>query len=158
MSEAFKVFQEKVKKFLKTNFPFEGVTVFDVTFRRERGGNTLRITVDGEHVDLDKCAEISRFLSEWLDSQEMSMHGKYVLEVSTPGLDRPLRGENDFRKFIGYVCKITLKKPIEGDRKNFKGKITEVKENTVSIYVADENTSFEIDIKNIKKSNLEIEF
>ena len=157
MLDVFKNFRDKVREYLKKNFPFEGVELFDVTFRRERGGNTLRVTVDGENVDLDKCAEISRFVSDWLDSEEMGHHGRYVLEVSTPGLDRPLRNEKDFKRFKGRMCKITLNEPILDSRKNFKGKIADVQDGVLTIFVPHENRNFEIDIKNIKKSTLHID-
>lgn len=157
MNDVFKGFKDKVKKYLKTNFPFEGVEFFDVTLRREKGGNTLRVTVDGEDVDLDKCAEVSRFVSHFLDSEEMGLNGRYILEVSTPGLDRPLKNENDFKRFKGRVCKIVLKEPVLDSRKNFRGEIVEVQSGKVIIFVKDENNSFEIEIKNIKKSTLDID-
>lgn len=157
MKDVFKDFQDKVKKYLETNFPFEGVELFDVTFRREKGGKTLRVTIDGEDVGLDRCAEVSRFVSHFLDSEEMGLNGRYILEVSTPGLDRPLRNENDFKRFKGRVCKIVLKEPVLDSRKNFRGEIVEVRSGKVIIFIKDENKSFEIDIKNIKKSTLDID-
>jgi len=157
MSIVHKKIEHTVRDYLKNNLPFDGVEIFDVTYRRERAGNVLRVIIDGENVGLEECSNVSNFVSEWLDNEDL-IEAKYFLEVSTPGIDRPLRNQKDFLRYKGKVCKITLINPVGENRKNFKGKIMEVNEGKIIIYVEQESKQFEIDIKNIKKAKLEIDF
>jgi ribosome maturation factor RimP len=161
MNIVHKKIEQIVKGFLSENMAFEGIEIFDVTFRRERAGNILRITIDGENVGLDECVKVNNFVSKWLEEKsniEEIYEGKYYLEVSTPGVDRPLKNREDFFKNIGKLCKITLKNPTDENRKNFKGKILNVELDFLYLYVQEESKQFKIDIKNIKKARLEIEF
>src|SRR5262245_46945671 len=83
-----------------------GLTIFDIQFRREAGGMVLRVQVDRpgsaataeESVGVDDCAAVSRDLSAVLDVED-AVPTAYVLEVSSPGLDRPLRAADDYRRF-----------------------------------------------------------
>src|SRR5689334_23835942 len=83
-----------------------GLEIFDVQFRREAPGMVLRILIDRpgpaataeESVSVEDCAEISRELSAILDVEDVVPIG-YTLEVSSPGLDRPLRRADDYRRF-----------------------------------------------------------
>lgn len=157
MSIVHKKLEQTVRDYLKNNLPFDGIKIFDVTYRRERAGNVLRIVIDGENVGLDECTKVSNFVSKWLDN-EVVIDTKYSLEVSTPGIDRPLKSQEDFLRYKGRLCKITLINPVHDNRKNFKGKILDVIDNKVIIYVEQESKQFDIDIKNIKKAKLEIDF
>ncbi|MBZ4643836.1 MAG: Ribosome maturation factor rimP [Deferribacteraceae bacterium] len=157
MSIVHKKYEQKVREYLSKNLPFEDIELFDVTYRRERGGNILRVVIDGQNVGLEECTKVSNFVSEWLDSEDFITE-RYSLEVSTPGIDRPLKSKEDFIKFKGKLCKITLKTPVDEGRKNFKGIISSVVDNKLSLFVEQENKSFEIDIENIKKAKLEIDF
>lgn len=160
MSIVHKKIEELMKDFLSKNMPFEGIEIFDVTFRREKAGNILRITIDGKDIGLDECVKVNNFVSKWLDEEkkiEELFDGKYHLEVSTPGIDRPLKSKEDFFKNIGKLCKITLKHPVDESRKNFKGRILKVEGDDIHLYVKEESKEFIIDTKNIKKAKLEIE-
>lgn len=85
-----------------------GLEVFDVQFRREAGGMMLRVQIDrpgpaataGECVSVEDCARVSRDLSAILDVEDV-VPTAYILEVSSPGLDRPLRRTDDYRRFAG---------------------------------------------------------
>src|SRR5919204_5455512 len=85
-----------------------GLEIFDVQFRREGRGMVLRVQVDRpgpaataeESVSVEDCAHVSRDLSAILDVEDV-VPGAYTLEVSSPGLDRPLRREDDYRRFAG---------------------------------------------------------
>lgn len=157
MSIVHRKIEHTVRDYLKNSLPFDGVEIFDVTYRRERGGNILRVVIDGENVGLEECTKVSNFVSEWLDNEDI-IDAKYSLEVSTPGIDRPLRNQEDFLRYKGKLCKITLINPTQESRKNFKGKILDVHNDKVTIYVEQESKQFDIDIKNIKKAKLEIDF
>ena len=79
----------------------EGLELVDVTFGRESGRRILRITVDrAGGVDLDTISELSQKVSRRLDLEGFEP-GPYALEVSTPGIERPLRRPQDFRRAVG---------------------------------------------------------
>lgn len=82
----------------------------------------LRMNVEGpEGVSVETCARISEELSRALDLHDPIPHA-YTLEVSSPGLDRPLRSEEDFRRFAGRKVEVTTREPVEG-RRRWKGRL-----------------------------------
>ena len=99
------------------------------------GGNgLLRIFIDQDDgIDIDDCESVSRQLSAFLDVEE-PLPGGYTLEVSSPGLDRPLRTAEHFERFAGHEAKIRLAVGREG-RRNFKGRLCGVEEAEVMIEV-----------------------
>ena len=111
-----------------------GYELVDVRFVMEQGGWTLRVFIDlpaaedptapVEDVDLDDCERISRELSALLDVEDPIVQA-YALEVSSPGIDRPLVTAAHFRRFVGAEIKATLfhgvPTPQGSDRKNFRG-------------------------------------
>lgn len=76
---------------------------------------------DGRTVTLDDCAEVSRAISALLDVEDV-MPGPYTLEVSSPGIDRPLVRLRDFERFTGFEAKVELARPLEG-RRRFRGRL-----------------------------------
>ena len=115
-----------------------GLEIFDVHYRRESVGWVLRVILDrvprrdaeasrrdaeapgaapkDEGVGIEDCQHVSRDLSAILDVEEELTAGlaqSYTLEVSSPGLDRPLRHEADYRRFVGRLAKIVTREPIE---------------------------------------------
>jgi len=115
-----------------------GCEVVDLRLKSEPGGWVLRVYVDvapepgvpldpewWKHgVDIAVCERLSRELSAVLDVEDPVPHG-YSLEVSSPGIDRPLRTPDHFRRFVGADVKVALAVP-QGDRRNFKGRLTAV--------------------------------
>src|SRR5204862_7061652 len=105
-----------------------GLEIFDVQFRREAPGMVLRIQIDRpgpastaeESVSVEDCAHISRELSAILDVEDV-VPAAYTLEVSSPGLDRPLRRPDDFRRFAGRQAKIVMRQTVDGQG-YFRGK------------------------------------
>jgi ribosome maturation factor RimP len=84
----------------------EGLDLVDVTFGRESGRRILRVTVDREGgVDLDTISQISQKVSRRLDLEGFEP-GPYALEVSTPGIERPLRRPQDFRRAVGERVRV----------------------------------------------------
>lgn len=129
----------------------EGMELVHVEYRREPGGRVLRIYLDKPGgVTLDDCVYISRQLGDILDINLENV-GPYHLEVSSPGLDRPLGKIEDFDRFKGNMAKITTREPVEG-RKNFRGELQGVSDNVVKIDV-DGKTVF-IEHRNITKAKL----
>ncbi len=93
---------------------------------------TLRVYIDSpEGVDVDDCADVSRQLSAILDVED-PIAGEYSLEVSSPGLDRPLVLPEHYRRFVGETVKLTLAQPLAGRRK-FKGRLLEATDDHVVV-------------------------
>jgi ribosome maturation factor RimP len=98
----------------------EGMELIHVEFQRESGGRILRLYIDKPGgVTVDDCATISSQLGDILDIR-LDAEYPYTLEVSSPGIDRPLSRLSDYQKFIGNTAKIRTAYPIN-DQKNFKG-------------------------------------
>ncbi len=104
----------------------------DVQFRREGAGWILRLTIDSlAGITVEDCVRVSREISTFLDVEELIGH-PYHLEVSSPGLDRPLKKPTDFQRFIGKTAKLTLQAPLEG-RRVYIGVLTEADETGVEL-------------------------
>ena len=111
----------------------------------------MRLFVDREGgVTLDDCQKVSQFMSPVLDKCDF-ITGRYVLEVSSPGFDRPLRKPGDFNRFAGETIRIVAQEPIQG-RRRFHGILKGLKDNM--IVVDCEGQIFEIHIENLQKANL----
>ena len=112
-----------------------GYEVVDIEFRPHPRDGLLRVFIDQESgIQLEDCEAVSRQLSAMLDVED-PVPGHFNLEVSSPGLDRPLRKAEDFERFAGETVKIKLSMPtIEGQR-NFTGKLLGLKDNEVLLEV-----------------------
>lgn len=127
----------------------------EVQFRREAVGWVLRLIIDGEAgVTLDNCATVSREVSSLLEVED-PIEQAYNLEVSSPGLDRPLKKERDFIRFKGSKVKVTTSEPIEG-QKHFGGVIEDFDQNMLSL--ATDQGLLEIPYDQIAKARLIIDF
>jgi ribosome maturation factor RimP len=121
------------------------------------GGNRsiVRIFIDQPGgISLSDCERFSKRFSVTLDVEDF-VPFSYVLEVSSPGLDRPLVKEKDFERFSGKAAKIRTRVPVEG-QKNFRGKILGVNSGRVSLEIAP-GKQVEIAIEDMEKANLVIE-
>lgn len=115
----------------------------------------VRVFIDKQGgVSIEECAEVSRELGEKLEEKDL-IPTAYVLEVSSPGLDRPLYSLKDFEKFSGSLAKVRTHQPIDGQR-NFSGKIVRVEKDEV---VFDDKTSGEVRLPYalVAKANLEVD-
>ena len=95
-----------------------GLELVDATFTRERGRRILRVTVDRDAaggVDLDAIAEVSGRISRRLDLED-AVPGRYDLEVSSPGVERPLKRPQEFRRHAGEKVKVRTAEPVDGSR------------------------------------------
>jgi ribosome maturation factor RimP len=91
-----------------------GLDLVEVAFRREGGRRVLRVVVDRDGgVDLDTIAELSEQVSRRLDLEGFSA-GPYALEVSSPGIERPLRSRAEFRRAVGARVKVRTISPVDG--------------------------------------------
>ncbi|HXJ20441.1 MAG TPA: ribosome maturation factor RimP [Polyangia bacterium] len=133
-----------------------GFDLIEVQYGREQRGLVLRLFIDrpqGESsrgIHVDDCERVSRDVSAALDVAD-KIPQTYQLEVSSPGLDRPLRRERDFARFVGESARIRLTEGVEG-RRNFTGTIRGAKEGRVEI--ACDGRSYELPIDDITRANL----
>ena len=101
---------------------------------RAPAGHLLRVYIDTERgILLDDCEVVSRQLSGVLDVED-PISGEYTLEVSSPGLDRPLFEPAHFARYVGHEAKLRLARPL-GGRRNFKGLITGIEDAKVQLEV-----------------------
>jgi ribosome maturation factor RimP len=129
----------------------EGMELVHVEYQREPGGLTLRLYLDKPGgVTLDDCVDISRQLEDILDVHTQDVP-PYRLEVSSPGVDRPVGRLEDFMRFKGHRAKIRMATGISG-RKNFTGVLDGVVDERVHLQVNDERVS--LDFNDILKARL----
>jgi len=131
----------------------EGLDLIHVEFRREPNGWVLRLYIDREGgVNLDDCAQLSRQVGVMLEENDF-IDFPYNLEVSSPGLNRPLFRKADYIRFRGKRARIRLKKPVEG-RRRFVGMISETSDQGLKI-TDDEGSIHKIPWDYIERANLE---
>lgn len=133
----------------------------EVEFRRSGREAVLRLFIDKEGgVTLDDCADFSRELSTLLDVEDF-IPCEYNLEVSSPGLDRPLKSEADYARFAGRLIKVRTYEPYPDDagnrRKTFLGTLGGLREGVVVMTLKEGQTA-SIPLERIAKANLEFEF
>lgn len=115
-----------------------GFELVDVEYVREGGDYYLRVYADKEGgINIDDCVMISRALEAKLDAAD-KIQDAYILEVSSPGLTRPLKKEKDFARSIGKLVEIKLYRPLEG-KKEFCGVLTAYTDADVTITDDDQN-------------------
>jgi ribosome maturation factor RimP len=112
---------------------------------------TLRIYIESDAgITIDDCEKVSRQVSALLDVED-PIAGEYTLEVSSPGLDRPLFSISQFTAFVGEVVNIKLRGPLDGRRK-FKGSITAIDGSQICVNVDGEE--FTLDHDDVEKANV----
>ncbi len=147
-----------------------GLEIFDVQLRREAIGTVLRVVIDRpdrgvpetpeEAVGIDECQRVSRDLSALLDVEdedlaEPALGQTYTLEVSSPGLDRPLRHEADYRRFAGRLAKLVTMEPI-GGQSAFAGRLTGLENGHVLL--EEGRRTHRIPLAQVKRARLDVEF
>lgn len=133
----------------------------EVEFKRTGREAVLRLFIDKEGgVTLDNCADFSRELSVLLDIEDF-IPCEYNLEVSSPGLDRPLKNETDYKRFSGRLIKVRTYELYPDDagnkRKTFLGRLEGLRDGVV-VMTLNEGPTASIPLERIAKANLEFEF
>jgi len=145
---------QEVRQVVEPILQSQGRELVDLEYQRESQGWVLRIYIDREGgVTVEDCAEVNREVGTNLEVRDL-IANPYVLEVSSPGLTRPLKKAEDFIKYQTRLVKVKTFKPIEG-RRNFKGTLLGLEGERVRLMV--EGRIFEIPLQGIIKANLEIE-
>jgi len=115
-----KEIKDKIKEIIEIPILRKNMELVDLEWRREKGGWVLRIFIDKPGgVTVGDCAKISEMISKILDKEDL-IHHSYVLEVSSPGIERPLVKKEDYERFKGEKAKIILKTPISGRKKFYR--------------------------------------
>ncbi|WP_224981478.1 ribosome maturation factor RimP [Geomonas agri] len=138
-----------------------GIALVDLEYKREGRDMVLRIFLEKEGgINLDDCADVSRQLSDILDVEDF-MPEHYNLEVSSPGICRPLKKIADYERFQGHLVKVktfdTLTDDAGNKRKTFTGKLLGVQDGVISIDLT-EGQHASIPLDKVAKANLEFEF
>jgi len=142
-----------IARFIEPIVEDQGLELVDVEFRREQKGWVLRLFIDRpEGVVLNDCADISGRVGAVLDVKDI-IDVPYFLEVSSPGVDRPLRKEKDFQRFTGERISLKTLESING-QKNFKGQIIGLQEDKLLLLSA-EGQELKISLDNIARAHVD---
>ena len=129
-------YESRVEKYLLPLMDEHHFELVDVEYVREAGTWYLRAYIDKEGgIAVDDCEVISRKLGEWLDIEDF-IDESYILEVSSPGLGRPLKKEKDFIRSMGKDVDVRLYRQID-KQKEFTGALSAYDENTVTLTMED---------------------
>jgi ribosome maturation factor RimP len=132
----------------------EGMELVEIEYRRESKGWVLRLYIDkAGGVNINDCTCISQEVGRSLDVEDL-ISTPYTLEISSPGLTRSLKKEEDFMRYRNHMIKVKTLNPIE-NRWHFKGRLLDVSENRIAIEM--DGGIFQIPLSNVAKANLEIE-
>ncbi|MDO9309686.1 MAG: ribosome maturation factor RimP [Deltaproteobacteria bacterium] len=137
-----------------------GIELVDIEFGKIGRDAVLRLFIDKESgIMLDDCANVSRELSMILDVEDV-IPCNYTLEVSSPGLDRPLKKPSDYERFSGRLIRVRTYEPLQDDkgnkRKTFLGKLDGLFDGVIRMTLT-EGQSASIPLERVAKANLEFE-
>ncbi len=152
--ELKKEIEQKVSELVEPLTDYNGLELVLVEFVKGPRGNILRLVIDKEGgVTLDDCSRLSRVVSDLLDVHD-PVPGSYNLEVSSPGINRPLVRAEDYERFSGQKVFVRTSEPVEGRRK-FKGLLRGVSDHEEVIIDAS-GQEFLLPLGLIKKARLDI--
>ena len=154
---------ERVREIAARVAGARGLTVDDVALRREGGQQVLRVTLDRpgpsaiaeESVSISDCEEVSQELGTILDVEDL-LPARFTLEVSSPGLDRPLRHADDYRRFEGRLAKIVTREPINRQTA-FAGRLRGMDGGDV-LFESEGGKMVRLPLALISRARLEVEF
>lgn len=144
-----------------------GLEVVEVEFRGGGKGRMLRITIDKPGgVTHEDCANLSREVGTILDVEDAVPGGSYLLEISSPGLDRKLVRAADYERFTGSRVRVTTRQPVNGNR-HFEGRLESFRQGRITLQLASKASGkkkqqqptsevprLEIELANVEKANL----
>ncbi len=134
-----------------------GFELVDVELKQAPGGQLLRLVVDKTGgIGLDELSSVSEEVSAILDAED-PIEGRYTLEVSSPGLDRPLRGEADYQRFAGSLARLSSYEPVDG-RRHWTGRIVSCQDGVVTLDLEREQAAARVPLAKIAHGRLEVEF
>jgi ribosome maturation factor RimP len=148
--------KQRVQDLLQPEVKAEGYDLLDLVIKGHRNARVLQCFIGSEgEIQINACVSLSRRLSDLLEMHEESLDlGNYRLEVSSPGMDRPLQTEQDFRRKIGR--EISVRMQMNGEKKTIQGTLTGVGKGSLTIQEG--NRSLEIDFSSIEEAKLRYPF
>lgn len=152
-----KELQDQIAKLVEPMLTHEGYELVEVEISGSGPRTILRLFIDkAGGVTIDDCATVSEGVDAILDVED-PFESSYTLEVSSPGLDRPLRKKADFEKYTGRKVRVKTYGPIEGygERKVFPGLLLGIEHDLVRVNV--DGTEFRVPLESIAKANLDWE-
>lgn len=148
-------FEQKLTDMLRPAVEETGKELWGVEFISAGNNSVLRLFINHENgIDVDDCAEVSRQVGAILDVED-PISSEYNLEVSSPGVDRPLFELSHFQQVIGETINVKLSMPLNGRRK-FKGILAAIENDTLIVEV--DAIDYELVINNVDKANLVARF
>jgi len=154
---------ERIREIAKRVADASGLEVVDVELRGGGKSRMLRIIIDKpEGVTHQDCADLSREVSTILDVEDAVPGGSYVLEVSSPGLDRKLVRPGDYERFTGSRVKLTTREPVKGNR-HFEGRLESFHDGRLMLDLTSAKKKnrpgeapekLEFELSNVEKANL----
>jgi ribosome maturation factor RimP len=149
---------EKVRAVAQRVTEGKGFELTDIETKRERGGYLVRLFVDKEGgIGLDDLQAVSEEVSAILDAED-PIPSSYTLEVSSPGLDRPLKTEADYRRSVGKLVKLSSYELVEG-RRHWLGRLSGFADGILSLTLEKEGgKKVTVPLAKISHGRLEVEF
>ncbi len=158
MSEGSGNMEQRLAALFKPAVEAEGLTLWALSLTGERGRRKLRVLLDKpDGVSLGDCARISRSLSALVDVED-PIAGAYSLEVSSPGVNRPLIEPRHFAHCVGQRIKLKTIQPCRKSAKTFCGMLERYDDDPPRIVLQDEEGALTIELDNISKANVEYVF
>lgn len=135
-----------------------GLELVDVELKRGPDGLLVRLYVDtpAGGIGLDELQGVSEEVSAVLDAED-PIEGHYTLEVSSPGLDRPLKSESDYRRFAGRLAKLSSYEPVDG-RRHWTGRIVSCEGGVVTLELGEGQGEARVPLAKVSHGRLEVEF
>ena len=148
---------EKVKELLSPIISELRIELVELSVKKKKKGHILRVFIDKQGgIAINDCENVSEQLSSILDVEDI-FPGKFTLEVSSPGIDRPLKSSADFKRSLGRLVNVSTHEVFEG-KVSFTGKISGVTSEGVLLELEGDNRSLEIPFQIIVKASQEIRF
>lgn len=146
---------ERVAALVNPILEEEGLDLVEVEYKRGAKRSFLRIFIDKPGgVTLDDCSTVSNQLGDLLDIEDL-ISNRYVLEVSSPGAERPLKRPEDYKRFVGRLVRIRTKEPVGGERQ-FVGRLVAFDGDKATIEVESEG-AVTLELGDIERARLEVE-
>lgn len=154
---------ERIRAIAERVAASRGLEIWDVQSRREAIGHVVRVFIDrpgpaaspDDSVGIEDCEQVNREIGTILDVED-PLPFAYTLEVSSPGLDRPLRGADDYRRFAGRLAKLVTAEPVD-NQKAFEGRLRGLEGDEV-ILEGPNGRRHRLPLRLITRGRLEVEF
>lgn len=147
---------DKIKEIIEPILQEEGIELVEIVYRREAGRQVLRLLVDKEGgIKLTDCVRLNERISQALDESDIITES-YVLEVDSPGVDRPFKIKRDYERARGRLVRVTLSEAVF-DKKEYIGRLEEISDDYIKVDVKKKGI-VDIPFDKIMRARQEVEF